>query len=104
MLHAVEEFLLLRFLCDSKKMKPAVGPGPDGFTPARGKTETTCPPGKSLFYIQRGIFCPSTGDNLPNPVRHKLNRQRREDDAEEAAEDVVAGLTDDSAHARGGKE
>jgi hypothetical protein len=31
MLHAVEEFLLLRFLCDSKKMKPAVGPGPDGF-------------------------------------------------------------------------
>jgi hypothetical protein len=31
MLHAVEEFLLLRFLCDSKKMKPVVGPGPDGF-------------------------------------------------------------------------
>jgi hypothetical protein len=25
-----KEFLLLRFLCDSKKMTPAVGPGTDG--------------------------------------------------------------------------
>jgi hypothetical protein len=32
---AGEEFLLLRFLCASKKMKPAVGPGPDGFMAAR---------------------------------------------------------------------
>jgi hypothetical protein len=73
MLHAVAEFLLLRFLCDSKKMKPAVGPGPDGFAvslPPAGplshyipqretKTKKSdLPSGKSLFFVQSKFLSP----------------------------------------------